>query len=168
MSATGRLVVLFGVTAIFLWMTIKRIVFDDFGDVRPFDWLMLAIEILVLLLIFYEVAVGFRQKRTIKRRFKTLLILISDGQALEDIAPLQQADVAVVTKWKNDVLEWDNRANKTLASFSKQAVAAYVHDSVDAGVRYRGVAQDAHQVRVGLKSRLDNLKSIMEKPDVYF
>lgn len=115
-----RLIVCLGVNTIFLWITIRRM----FSDVRPFDWLMLVIELLVLLLIAYEVIPGFWHKRRVKRRLKALSTLVSEGQLLEDSAPSQSDDQTVVVKWTNDVTTWDRKTNETLVCFSKQAAAS--------------------------------------------
>jgi hypothetical protein len=96
-----------------------------FNDAKPFDWLMLAVELLVLALIAYEVVTGVRHKRRISRRISSIFVLMQRGQALEDSAPSQTADEAITAKWIENVSAWDAETNKTLANFSPQAAASY-------------------------------------------
>ena len=160
-----RFAVYFGIDIFFLWQTVAHL----FSDARPFDWLSLTIELLVLLVIAYEIFPERRHKRKVRRRVKALNILIAEGQALEDTAPPQRIseDDGLVTKWVADFVSWDRKTFATLASFSKQASASYVHNSAIAGVGFR-VHNDVRNHFVTLRSRLENLRSIMEKPDVYF
>ena len=53
-----------------------------FRDVRPVDWAMLVIELLVLLLIAYEVGHNVWRPRTLRRRAKDVLQFVSKGTEL--------------------------------------------------------------------------------------
>jgi hypothetical protein len=159
-----RLLVYLSLNFAAMWVTLKHI----FGDAKPFDWLMLSIEVLVLALIAYEVVTSVKHRRRNARRIASIFKLVRQGQDIENSFPPYQSDEAIVTAWINKVVAWDTETRNTLAQFSPQAAASYAYDSSKPGVHYRGVNPNAHHRFIFLKSRLDNLRSIMEKPDGYF
>ncbi len=159
----SRLAVYFGIDIAALWATITHM----FSDVRPFDWLMLIIEVLVLVLIAYEVSVNLWHKRRIKSRLATILVLKNKGQELQVSVPHGTDDTAI-SAWNDAVKAWANDANRLLSTFSPQASATFLHEPGGPLLDYYRVPMNARDHYQFLLTRLNNLHSIMEKPDVYF
>jgi len=135
-----------------------------FRDVRPFDDLMLAIEVLVLLLIAYEVGSGIWQRIRRHRRSRRLLGCFSKGQALQASVPAENAETE---EWLRNLKEWTDKTNNLLARYSPQASAAFLHSHSTVAGHYRGVARTAQTAMAELLERLENLRAIMERPEVY-
>ncbi|MGO8973760.1 MAG: hypothetical protein ACLQJ0_04945 [Steroidobacteraceae bacterium] len=140
-----------------------------FDGVKPFDWLMLLVELLVLLLIAYEVVIPAFHRRRTSRRLASLLALMNRGQKIQDAVPASgTTDDLAISAWKTSVEEWLRDTHKTLVAYSPQASTIFLHDTGGTSLRYRGVAQNAHDYFVMLLARMNNLRAIMEKPEVYF
>ncbi len=159
-----RLAVCFGINMVAMWITITRML----SSVTPFDWLMLIVELLVLLLIAYEVATNVLHKRRVNHRLKAIFAIMHKGQALQAAVPGGNADNNAITAWNDAVLAWINDANNLLSTYSPQASASFLHEPGGNTIKYSPVAMTAHNHYVFLLMRLNNLRSIMEKPDVYF
>jgi hypothetical protein len=130
---------------------------------------MWAMEFLVLALIAWEVIGEIRRHRVVNRRLKRLFDVMEKGHALQRTAPRIGASSMAAAEWINSVDEWDQQAQGTLKSYSVQAVASFLHDT--SGLVppwYESIATGARLKYVTLISRLDNLRGIMEKPEVYF
>ncbi len=141
--------------------TLRRL----FSDVRPFEYLMLGVEVLVLLLIAYEVGSGIWHRFRRNRRSRRVHEFFSQGQMLQSGTP---GDPALVSQWLRQVEKWIIDTNGLLVRYSSQASASFLHNSGRAGMHYGGVAQDAQYGFAELQERLNNLRAIMERPDVYF
>jgi len=138
-------------------------------DIRPFDWLMLVVEILVLLLIGYEVGTTVWNKRVVRRRMAAAVLLMRRGEEIESAVPRSgNIDVATIPLWKESVNAWITETNNFLAGCSPQASAALLHNVGGGSIRYGAIAGDAHDYFVFLLARMNNLRAIMEKSDVYF
>lgn len=159
-----------------------------FEGVRPFDWLMLGVEVAVLLLIAYEVCVGkYRHGKERKRRLTIARIVMNlsefmdKGQQIQANVPEQfpldanEYDKFVV--FKLAVEHWSNDTSQFLAHHSPRASAAFLlvvdSTSPDSLVYRRngntfalhGPLRECYQ---RLLAQLSNLKNIIEKPDAYF
>jgi hypothetical protein len=138
---------------------------------RPIDLWMLVIELLVLLLIAYEVVVGVWSKVRTSRRVATIFRYMAQGQNLQANAPpAGTTDISIPTAWVESVKEWIQQTHNALTQYSPQAAASFIHDSGGASVQYNSVsghsqARDWYRVLI---LRINNLRSIMEKPNVYF
>jgi hypothetical protein len=137
---------------------------------RPIDLWMLIIELLVLLLIAYEVVIGVWSKVRTSRRVTTIFQYMARGQDLQAHAPPAGTDVSIPAAWVASVQEWIQQTHDFLAQYSPQAAASFIHDSGGASVQYSGVSSysQARDWYRTLVSRINNLRRIMEKPDVYF
>ena len=94
---------------------------------------------------------------------------MSRGQNLQRNAPtVDNPDLAVATAWVESVTAWINETHQFLAHYSSQAASSFLHEGVRASLIYHGISAQARQLYPVLLSRLDNLRGIMEKPDVYF
>jgi hypothetical protein len=73
--------------------------------------------------------------------------------------------------WKRDVEKWSARIDALLKGYSIGASAAFLHDSgssLDSIWYRREVAAGAHEAYETLQRRLNNLRGILERPEVYF
>jgi len=111
-----------------------------FNEVRPFDWIMLAVEVLVLALIAYEVVIPlFQRKKTYKRK-KELFSLMSEGQTILRKAPSAQQQFTEADRWAKLVDSWIAKVEKQLTMYSSEAVVAFAQ-AVKMDVRIPHVAQ---------------------------
>lgn len=164
-----------------------------FTEVRPFDWLMLVVEVLVLLLILYEVLVGASRHRRESRRRRELQDILEHLNRFMDAGKALQVTVpntanlglpgneylhGLVEKWVSSVKQWRDEIKTFLSVRSRQALSAFVlitdAESIDSTVHppsdwpfvVRGeLRRDIYQPLVAY---LRNLQNIMEKIDVYF
>jgi hypothetical protein len=161
------LAIRFCLVAMIMCDTIRRMV----EGTRPIDWILLVIEIAVLAVIAIEY--GERKYKETRRgkRLAAILVQLSKGQEIQSQAPpAGTTDESIATAWIERVEAWNADTLKLLAGYSSQAATAFVHESGGPSLTYRGVTGTA-QARnwySGLQSRLNNLQSIMEKPEVYF
>jgi len=136
-----------------------------FAGSRPVDILMLVIEFLVLALIAYEVGGAVLGKRRTRQRLMVIRGLLVKGQALQQRAPKGPGITDARRDRGKDVDLWERETSHVLDSYSSQAVASFMYDSGIVGTVYPWVADSKHYA--GLVLHLQNLKSIMEKPDIY-
>jgi hypothetical protein len=136
-----------------------------FEQTRPIDWVMLVIEAAVLAIIAYEsIRIALTHHR-IEKRKKIILGLMNDGQAiLEDVPTVHPERV---DSWYQSAEAWTKRTRAVLESYSSQALTAFNHLRLPT-VDYPNVSPGAHPAFKALIAKLDNLRSIMEKPEVYY
>ena len=162
--------------------TIRRM----FEGVKPFDWLMLGIETAVLLLILYEVIVGIvRHHEATCRQKKLRQIVASLSQFMDEGLKLQRSvpdtakeESGVLQSWMMNTKLWSDKASEFLAAHSRQASAAFllVHDSSSAdsvvftlsGDDLFYLASPIREHYQRLLTQLNNMRQIIEKPEVYF
>jgi hypothetical protein len=156
-----------------------------FEGVRPFDWLMLIIEALVLLLILYEVVAEATRRRTerqrsvfIARQVLALSRLMDHGQSLQSTVPEPQitSDYQIIQRWMDSVTKWTEGTNGFLVSQSSVASAAFLLVT-DASAADNLVHRAGRSFLVGgelgrfyqrLVMQLANLRRIIERPEAYF
>jgi hypothetical protein len=136
---------------------------------RPVDWVMLAIEFLVLVLICIEYG---ERKWKDHRRHKHLMELqglLTEGQNIQTGVPGGQSKVEVCQAWDTSVRDWMNKTHMYLRDeCSPQAVARFsVNTGGPAGVRYPFAALCVHGTYITLLERMDSLRVIIETPDSY-
>jgi hypothetical protein len=168
-----RLLASFAVTVLFMCNTIRHM----FEGVRPFDWLMLIVEVLVLGLIAFEIVreewrhrAERKQQRIIGERSESLRQLLSKGQELQRNAPASgesTTDIAQdIAQWSRLIDTWHQEVATLLASYSSRAAMAFNH-GVPKGSTYMGIAVAANRRFGFLLSRLENLQGILENPQIY-
>ncbi len=148
-----------------------------FEEVRPFDWLMLSVAVLVVLLILFGVVRPMLAERKMRKRVSKTYAIASRGQALEHAAPadgfLIGCDAATIQtatqRWKSDVESWITDANRFLGTCSSQASAKFSDDSrlshfSDTSNRFRPETKAIYEV---INCRLSNLQEILQNPSVY-
>jgi hypothetical protein len=151
---------------------------------RAIDWLMLAIEALVLLLISYEVLAGqIRHRRdqqrrsTITERVVALSAFMDKGMRIKSCVPDPQiTNWQLVKPWMDSVQKWTDETNAFLAGHSSRASSAFML-TTDAGhmdtVVYSAGRQfalfgDVRECYQRFAVQLANLRRIIEQPEAYF
>jgi len=159
-----------------------------FEEVKPFDWLMLAVEVLVLGLIAYEVVVARRERRA-KRKREALLAerlswlsgIVEEGEQLRRTTPHGGPSVSDEQRWQwvKSVDLWTQQTTDLLAEkCPKSAIAfglvkptatpeAIVYPPNHLGAPFQ-VVGNTRVSYLHLVARLGNLTEIMEKVDFYF
>lgn len=157
----------------------RHLMSSEYG---PFDRLL---ELGVFALIAYEVVVGIvRHRRAAKRQrelddvVRTLSDFIFKGQCLQQNVPdPNHTDWAVQEPWLKSVAAWSIETSQFLSARSQRASAAFLlvtdSSSTDrvviklegSSICLFGVIRERYQM---LLVQLNNLRSIMEKPEVYF
>jgi hypothetical protein len=129
------------------------------------------IEMLVLLLIAFEVYVGIkerrrehRRKRLVDERVSEMRKAMAAGQVLVLSNP--QSDDPRVAGWAQAVSNWSEETRRLLKSYSEHAETAFMLRMPSSPSSYgsRGAVFEY----ISLLSGLENLKGIIEKPGVYF
>lgn len=162
---SGRRIAVRGVIVIaIICDTIRRMV----EGARPVDWVMIVIEALVLILICAEYAERKWLERRRHNRLSQLHGLLTEGQEIQGRAiPAGTTDEAAISSWNDSVGSWIIKTNNYLTGLTPRASAAFLHNRGGAGINYSGVTGKARDHFVMLLARLNNLQSIMEKPEVY-
>jgi len=132
----------------------------------PIDWLMLAIELLVLVVIAGEALLSWRSWRGKCKKRAQILALISKGQVLERCPP-NFNEVARVNEWVQQVGSWAKETDNFLKTCSPQASAEFLSNLGVSPLSYPQMAPGAELWYKTILVRLSNLRNIMEKPDTY-
>jgi hypothetical protein len=92
------------------------------------------------------------------------------GQELRDSVPPSAQDPSQLKAWIKSVEDWIQDTQKEIANHSTQAGISFAHFSggSSSSINYGGISGGAQIWYRELLSRLDNLRNIMEKADVYF
>lgn len=134
--------------------------------IRPFDWVMLVVELLVLVLIGADIAPSLWHKWKAKERQKVLFSLLIEGQAILNQAP-SPFDQTPVHAWGVSVDAWSAKVAKVLGEYSEHAFASFNHQP-QVGTPFHHIATGAWPHYGKLTSRVENLRNIIEKPDIYY
>jgi hypothetical protein len=155
-----------------------------FQGIRPFDWLMFALEALVASLILYEVVVSGKRHRAEQRRQSltnervlVLSKLMDKGLRIKSTVPDPSgtSDFQIIQRWMDTVQAWADETNSFLASHSSRASAAFLLVT-DAGNMDSVVYASGRQFILIAETRawyqrlivqLENLRRIMERPEAY-
>jgi hypothetical protein len=147
-----------------------------FGYHSKFDWSMMGLEILVVLLILWEIVFGGEvlHRWKVRKRIKSLLALVSAGQRLQRSVPgfgysLPNVSMEVRGKWDGDVASWIMETHHILDSYSEQAAAKFSDDStLKYAPEHENIEPTCWKTYDSLNHRVSNLLSIMQHPEVYF
>jgi hypothetical protein len=145
---------------------------EELGEVvRPFDWLMLIIETLVLLLIAYEVIIGSLHRRedskrqdALHDRIMALARLMDRGQKLKRTAPQVGVDGV---PWVKSVHEWGRDTEAFLDTCSAHASSKFLDETNMQSVSYPQLAQEVWVWYSLLDRKLSNLQTIIQNSTVY-
>ncbi len=150
-----------------------------FGDVRPFDWLMLVIEVLVLLAILWFEGRELWHRRKLRKRVASIVPFMEKGKQIQENVPESQSELdgKPAVAWMQSVTSWVAETDEFLLSHSRRASFAFMligDTNSFGGLVYLPngysfpVCGDVRLHYERLYYQLNNLRSIMEKPDVYF
>ena len=161
-----------GLVGIFMLLHILGRVWTGVKAISP------AMELLVVLMIAYEIRHTVLEKRAVRKRAvqvreksDQILGQISKGQTLKKTAPKKESyeqDYERVVEWVAAVESWITDTNRMLIGFSQRAATTFLDDALartDASIPVDHKARDCY---ITLSHRLSNLRSIMERPEVYF
>jgi hypothetical protein len=137
-----------------------------------FDRTMMVIELLVLLLIAYEVFGERLHRWKIHRRIANLRGFLASGQQIQADAvnaAHRGAGEDTPRAWARRVTEWMRDTDAQLKSYSLQASLSFHHDP---GAMFHPFVSDsfhpaAKEQYLRLQHCLNNLHQIIERPDVY-
>src|SRR5580658_3292389 len=97
-----------------------------FSDVRPFDWLMLVVELLVLVIIAAEWIRSCLHARRKKKATARILEFLAQGQIIRAAVPRDTHDAEKdVASWIERVNAWINDVQSYLSKDAKNAVLAF-------------------------------------------
>jgi C4-dicarboxylate-specific signal transduction histidine kinase len=174
--------------------TVRHIMYEP---VRPFDWVMLFVEVLVLAFVGYGEIVSYaRNKKADKRqqeadehqqavanrqqeldsRIRKTNEFVSRGQMLQKTAPVDgdpsvDRIASLLTRardWRGDVASWIMDTNGFLQACSPQASAKFLDDSQASYFRENNrYGTETLASYEEVDRRLHNLQDIMQNPSVY-
>ncbi|HKI00012.1 MAG TPA: hypothetical protein VJ999_12960 [Candidatus Sulfotelmatobacter sp.] len=162
-----------------------RTIWSMFEGVRPFDWLMLFIEVAVVGLILYEIiADDIRRRAEARHRLfvdtqtVALAMRLTLGERLQRAIPNSSfaATKAAEDVWRRDVDSWTETTQLFLAGHCSQAAAEFMRlTDVEHVIAYVGTQPHGYYVRGesvndyrNLIVRLENLRRIISRPEAYF
>jgi hypothetical protein len=140
-----------------------------FEGTRTVDWVVLAVDLLILVLIFYEIVWGGEvlPRRRLKKRIARIAEFTHRGQVLQTSAPRTAANNDVIAQWAGAVQSWVQDTNGFLKSCSPIAPAKFVDDSNSPAMSYPGLSPQIFVLYRRLTHRLANLQAIIQFPTVY-
>lgn len=153
-----------------------------FGHPQPIDWWLLAADVAIVALIIWLDVPERIHKRRCAKIVPFLFEFMDKGQKMQNDVPepspgSPNQDWPRFQAWVTSVNNWSSETNGFLASKSARASASFllvVDSSSRDNLIYRPDGRSFYVsggVRLcyqRLVSQLDNLREIMEKPDVYF
>ena len=126
-------------------------------------WVM---QFLVLFFVVRDSVVRALRNRKIKARKRELRALLHDGQGLQQNTPNSIVG-SEVEGWRTSVGRWIDNTTKELDGFSPQAAVAFKQIQKSPSSQH-GVSPAIGELYGNLVQHVDNLRSIMEKPEVYY
>ena len=160
---------------------IRRMFVLLFGRPQPIDFWLLGADIAIVALIIWLDVPEKLHKRRISKCIASLLPFMERGQELQRITPRPAHDTAyndAAWEWKIFVDDWRKEVEKFLEQSSPRAASVFGF-IVQTGIRenpqvvytesdsfaIEGFHRDSYQKLI---AELNNLRSIMEKPEAYF
>jgi hypothetical protein len=122
-----------------------------------------------LLIIAGEAFAHAKHKLRIKRRTKRLFVVRASGEELHRKGPnlMSGQEQTELREWMAEVSHWVTQTEDLLGKYSSQALASFRHDEKGLGLKHRIIAENSQGVYAHLTERLNNLRDIIEKADVY-
>jgi len=142
-----------------------------FGGARPIDRTVLIVDVLVLLVIVIEYKRTVRRERADNKRKAVVAVrinsvreMLSEGQKIQNSAvPSGHTDT---DRWFQRLQRWTDSTSAALELYSAPACAAFLDVSEAPPMSiYQTIASP--QDFVHLLARLQNLRRIMEHPEIY-
>jgi hypothetical protein len=145
-----------------------------FCNARPIDLGTFFVSIAVLLLTGYMAFLATWPPMRRRQRSRRALQCFNEGEQLRSEVPevdFQHETRHAAIMWAQNVENWSVSTDRLLKGYSADASAAFLHDSgssLDSIWYKREVAAGAHEAYETLQRRLNNLRGILERPEVYF
>ena len=138
----------------------------QFSESTAYAISMWVMEFLVLALIAYEIGDAAWRQHIVKKRLKVLFQAMDKGHKLLESPPPPNSTQDNTKSWHKSVESWIDNTRAILKGYSLHAEASFMHDehAIIAGPPHTS----APLIFLLLTQRLNNLRSIMEKPEVYF
>lgn len=168
------------ITLVFMAKTLQHM----FEGIKPFDWLMLVIEALVLIvIIFAEITGWMRRRRESKRKSflnaKSLELskVMDVGRRLILTVPEPDFTSPQASKlWIEAAAVWTDKACKSVSLDSPRAAADFMlaaeSQNINTVLSTHGrnivLHGDIWETYWRLVTRLENLQRIVERPEAYF
>src|ERR1035441_10652139 len=166
------------VVAVAMLDAIHRFFVLIFGRPQPIDFWLLGVDGLIVVLIAWLDVPDKLHNRRIGKRLTSLSHLMNEGLGLQRSVPdTAKEESEVLRLWMTNTKAWGNKTNQFLAACSQQASGAFllVHDSSSADTlvfmpsgEFFHLAPSIREHYQLLLSQLNNLRHIVEKPEVYF
>jgi hypothetical protein len=141
----------------------------SFSRHDAFDYTMLAVGIVVLILTAYQVSSDPLRAWKRSRSTTKLLPYFKQGEELYASVPRQSFEQGPAIEWTKRVEQWTKETNILLEQLSPAASAAFLH--ITGGIT---ASEDWHRIHAHvydsyrqLMERLNNLRTILETPEVY-
>jgi hypothetical protein len=144
-------------------------IYRFFSGTKPIDKAMFVIDLLILLLIFGEIIVPLLLWARRRGKIAKIGEFTIKGQHIQKDAPVGQADQTKKDDWLRSASTWESEVTTYLTKFPT-ARAVFLQDLSSAmmSVSYNRVTPDIRNEFERLSTRLLNLNSVLEKPEVYF
>lgn len=174
----GRRAIRLAALLIFMCDAIRHALHILFGTPEPIEvWMLIADVLIVVLIIWLDLPEWFH-KRKCHKIVTTIAPYIERGQEIRQNVPSpEMAERESGVAWMQSVDAWSEETNNFLLTHSRRASLAFqliAGANLHGGIVYRpnGYSFPVFgQIREHYERLLDlmnNLRGIMEKPDVYF
>ena len=141
-----------------------------FGDFRPADLVSSALELaFIVVVLWLELPERFHKKK-VSKSLRAVQLSMVLGQKLQNSVPSSSQDPSQTHAWAKSVQDWIQDTQREMAKHSTQAGISFAHFAGGASstISYSGMSTHTQRWYKELLWRLDNLRNIMEKADVYF
>lgn len=165
-AQSRRYAIRIGLVLLIMLDTIRR----SFLHHDAFDYTMLAVEVLVLVIIGFEAGIGMWHHFRVGHRTKRLRQCFIEGQVLQTVN-VSSHQPEQLAPWIAQVNTWIKTTSEYLKECSLEGAAAFLHDDTtvtrDSRMHFTGVSSHAVGTYVILQQRLNNLRDILRDHDVY-
>jgi hypothetical protein len=161
---------------------LHRLFVSSFGHPQPIEWWLLAADVAIVALIVWLDVPEKLHKRRCAKIVKVLSDFMFVGHTLAGSVPnpqLQQVGSAEqIEMWRQSVEAWRTETAQYLSAHSSKAASAFllitlsetnvtniVHPLEGWSFHLSGYERETYQALLGY---MDNLRGIIEKPEVYF
>ncbi len=129
------------------------------------DWATLFVGVFTLGIVTFQAAFGLWASHKTRGRRLKIINFLERGQLLRASVP--RLNSSSFNQWIEDCKTWEDETLRLLKENSKFAAASFVHENLMPVGEY-AVDSRVRNDYVRLLILLENLKGIMERPEVYF
>lgn len=162
MSARSRL--LLGSTVLLIMLdTLRRLFAPNSEFLALSIWIA---QMIVLVAVIGGVVRGALRRRKLKTRLAKLFSLLARSHNLQQNVPMGN-DPSVIDRWSDDVRTWVEETIQYLDGYSHQAALSFQHTQKSSSAQ-QGVPAVVGERYGNLVQYIENLRGVMEKPEVYY